>query len=183
MNDDDELHLGDYLEILRRRWLTIALAVVLVVGAAVALSARTEARYRAEARVSVSTTAAQDRLDPSSGSTNAQTLARRLENELELARSDDVEQAAEAAVGGSFDASVRADSDSDTLVFSATALSADAAAERANAYAAAFVAERTSSTADELDAATATLNARLADIETERDDILEQIDDGADERR
>lgn len=183
MNDDDELHLGDYLEILRRRWLTIAIAVVLVVGAAVALSARTEARYRAEARVSVSTTAAQDRLDPSSGSTNAQTLQRRLENELELARSDDVEQAAEAAVGGSFDASVRADSDSDTLVFSATALSADEAAERANAYAAAFVAERTSSTADELDAATATLNARLADIEAERDDILEQIDDGADERR
>lgn len=180
---DDELHLGDYLEILRRRWLTIALAVVLVVGAAAALSYRTDKQYRADARVLVRTTAAQDRLDPSSGSDNVWTLERRLQNEVEFATSNAVEQAAWDAYGAEFSVSVRPDSSSDTLIVSATSGIAEDAADKANTYAETMVAERTQSTADELITATSSLNQRIAEIGEERDAILEQIDDGADERR
>jgi len=183
VNDDDELHLGDYLEILRRRWVTIAVAVALVVGAAAVLSLRTDDKYRADARVLVRTTAAQDRLDPTSGSSNAQTLERRLRNEVEFATSNAVEAAADEAYGEEFDVSVRPDSNSDTLVISATAGTAEEAALRANTYAETLVAERTRSTADELLTATTSLNERIAEIGVERDEILGQIDEGADERR
>lgn len=183
--NDDELHLGDYLEILRRRWLTIAVALTVVVVAAVGLSFMTKPKYRAEARVLVRTTAAQDRLDPSSNANNTQAMARRLQNEVEFAKSNGVEQAVWAAYGVDFedDVSVKPESDSDTLTIAATAGTAQEAADRANSYATTLVAKRTQSTAEELLGATKSLTGRIAEIGTERDGILKQVDAGGDRRR
>ncbi len=181
MNAEDDLDLGSYLEILRRRWLIIVIAVVAALGAAALLCYRTEVRYRAEARVLVRTTAAQDRLDPSSGAaTNA---VRRLQNEVEFATSNEVEEAATAAYGRPFTVTVRPDSASDTLTIAAEAATAAEAAKRANTYAETLVAQRTASTADELLGAMTTLNRRIGEIGNERDELLAQIDRGADKRR
>jgi succinoglycan biosynthesis transport protein ExoP len=180
--NDDRLRLSDYLQTLRRRWVSIVAVTALIVAVAVALSLRSDPRYRAEARVLVSTTAAQDRLDPSTGSSNAQTLARRLKNEVEFARSNTVENAANETYGAPFDVTIRTDRESDTLVIEATATTAEDAADRANVYAKTLVEKRVAATADELVAATASLNDRLTAIDVERREIIAEIDTGEDER-
>ncbi len=173
MNDPAELELRDYFEVLRRRWLVVAVAVAVVVGVAVLASLTQTSRYRSSAEVLI-------RQTPSSVAIGDQVrtgTVRSLANEVRQAEGGAVVDAARALVGEEPDLSVRADADADVVHFSAASANATLAAQAADAYAQAFITERRQSMVAEYMASGEIIEQRMAEIDDEIDAL------GSDDRR
>lgn len=176
-NSTEELELGDYVAILRRRWIFVLLPVLIVPWAAFFLSTSQPDRFVSEARVLLGDTAAQEAVDAGSQSTSFRN--RVLENELRLATGD----AADAEVASLFDvdvenvptATVTAESNADILVFRATSQNPETAANVANAWATAYLDLKAEQTQSSIDGAVTQLETKLTDLQTEREEVRSEL--------
>jgi capsular exopolysaccharide synthesis family protein len=183
-DEQAELELGDYVEILRRRWALVVLAVVVVCGVAILATSTQSPQYRAEARVSITAPTAASTLGLSSAG-----LVRSLSAELRLASLPTGLDAVRDRVGSEPDLSVRSEG-VDTLVFVVVSSDPDLAAFAADEHATEFLVQRREQIVDELTESAVFVEGRLAEIamqidvsgsdtalEAQRDRLTAQLDD------
>lgn len=173
-----ELELADYISILKRRWLWFVLPLLAVPAAAYYQSTTQAERFDASAQVLLSDSAAQEAVD--SGSQSPAFRTRILENEISLARSDQAEIDLADRLG--YDSTQRvprfavtADASSDVLEFSATARSADEAAEIANAAAETYVSLKQQQAQESIAGAVDSLDMRLGELQEERETVRSEL--------
>lgn len=165
VQDSSDVSIGEYLEVIRRRWLWIAATMLVLVGFTLFSDLRAQPVYRASAQLLLRSTTAESVFDTRPVSDPA----RELQNELRLIRSRDVQEAVAEAYGRPFGVSAVAGGDDDVIVLSATASTGKAAAERANIYASTYQDVR-------LDTITADLAKAREVIQKQIDDYQAQID-------
>ncbi len=161
-----ELTLEDYVSILRRRWIWFLAPIVLLAAAATALGLRSEPQYTATATVGLVDSAAQEILGGSN--TNVQVQSRLIENEINFAKTDAVENKVEETLGF-LPATVTISSvaDSDYLDFTATANEPEKSAEWANTWATAYVETKQTEARSSIDNSIAVLEAKRDELNTE----------------
>lgn len=170
----DDLDLRRWLSLVRRRWLAIAITAVLFVAISVGFSARQDPVYRASAQVLVRFQSLETLLD-SAPSATARDAERALENELVLARSTAVANAAADELGYEPTVTVRGASDADVLTLTASSATAEQAAADANTYAAAFLSVRDEQDTADLLAARAEVEEKLAAVDQVLADLERQL--------
>lgn len=173
-----ELQLTDYVDIVgRRKWVIGSIALLLLI-AAIALSASQTPQYRAEARVRVNGSASV--LDDVNLASNVRD--RDLQNEVEFADSDRVAERANADFPGDEEITTRvsASSNSDALTFTAVSNDPETAALIANTYSQAYVSERSLESGEQFLAAVDVINERLSTISTERLELEREIEGNGD---
>jgi capsular exopolysaccharide synthesis family protein len=178
--DDDELDLRAYLTVLRHRWKLIALVAVVAVAAALGLSLRQDALYRAESELLIRQSDSATII----GNTpiiNANDAARRLNNEVRFFESGAVRNAVAAVYDGPLDpesvhASVASDT-SDIVNVHLTAADPDAAAELVNLYADTFLEVRRQQRTDELLAVGEEIQTKIDDLDARIVEIRQPLTD------
>ena len=173
----NELTLLDYLAVLRRRASWVAGPIVALTALTTFLAVNAEPEYRATSAVLIADSAAQAALDPAN--TNPQMLSRRIENEINFARSDATEARVAEALGFlPTDEMVISGIDSaDVLEFSARAANPDDAALYANTWAEAYVATKQLEAQASITAAVDQLEDRLTALQDERVEIRIPLDE------
>lgn len=168
---ENELELGDYIAILKRRWAWVLVPLIAIPALAFYLSTTQTETFSASAEVLLNDSAAQDAVGGGSQSTSFRN--RILENEIRLARSDEATAAMAERLGQSDGSgvgfSVQADSTSDVLIFSATRQTAEGAATVANVAAETYVELKQSQAADSITGAVDNLESRLSELQAERE--------------
>jgi len=176
-----ELQLSDYLDIARRRKWVIASIVLVALAAAILASALQTPQYRAQARVRVESSSNSGSILDDATNLSSNVRDRNLQNEVEFANSDRVEERASANFGEVIDASVAAAGSSDTLTFSAVDEDPERAASVANTFANAYVSERSVVSGERFLSAVNVLNDRLAEISEERLFLERELETTTDE--
>ena len=169
-NSSSELELGDYVAILRRRWIWFLLPTVMLPWAAFFYSTSQPDRFDASARVLLGDSAAEEAVG-----TVSQSIAfrnRLLENELLLATGDTADAEVARRFGVSLDdvppVSASAERSTDVLVFQATAGNPESAANIANAWAETYLVLKQNQTQDSIDGAVTQFEQKLEELQLER---------------
>lgn len=173
---DGELELRDYLAVIRRRKLLIAVVTLLTVGAAFAYSLLQTPVYRATTEVLIQRTASENVLNAEQQQ-NPQAIQQDLQTEIEIIRSRMVQDAVRKAVGYLPAVSVAARGETQVVTISAQDTSEKTAAEKANSYAEVYVAERRRTTADDLLGAASDLQAELDRVDADITEAERRVDD------
>ncbi len=140
----------EYLVVLNRRRVTIALSVLVVVATAIGLSLVQKPAYSASAEVIVPVQPASSALNPTAQQLpEAYASQRSLVDEQQFAQGDDVRKAATAELGYRATVTVTSSATSDLLTFNARSAKKAAAAMIANAYAHGFIRARTTEKANQ----------------------------------
>jgi len=168
-----DIQFRDYIGIAKRRKFIIGAILLLVVGAAVLVSALETPTYKATARVRVGATSTN--VLERNANLSANVRDRTLQNEIDFARSDRVNDAASITLERPIDVSVSSASGSDTLIFSVVDTDADRAAQIANIFANAYVTERSLTSDEGYLNATTVISERLAKIGSERNELLTRL--------
>ena len=160
----------DFLTLLwRRKWIVVTVTVVTVLAVWLVDSSRAET-YQASTRVLVPSG---DAIATSgSGSTATKDAERRLANEIEFLRRDEVRAAVIERVGASPGVGATADARADVIIITARATDPARAAEIANAYAEEYIDARLSSTIEDNLAAASVLREEMALAQLQRADLL-----------
>jgi capsular exopolysaccharide synthesis family protein len=139
----EQTDLREYLHILNRRKLIIALTVVVALGLALAYSVVKTPIYSASATVLVPQQQASSALNiQNSQLPAAQSLQRSLSDEQQFAKGDAVKQAATSKLGYAASVGVGASSTADVLTFTGHSTDKAASAAIANAYANGYITAR-----------------------------------------
>ena len=161
----------------RRKWLILSCVVTVVLTAVVATSLQTP-RYKAESDLLIRQGSSSALLNPEVAQ-SAQNARPLMENELGLARSLRVVEAATKELGFKPEVTVSANAESDIMTITATSTNAVASAAIANAYAAAFIDIRRASLVDEYVGAAETIQAqadqldeKISSLQAERDNAI-----------
>jgi polysaccharide biosynthesis transport protein len=171
--------LRDHLGVVRRRAWVVLVVTALTVLAALVWSLRQTERYQATTQVLVAQElpTAADPLPDQQVETRRLDPLRVMQNEVRLASSELVRDRAAADVGGPVSGSVTNPRDTDVVSITATAASAERAAELANAWAAAYLDERLDDAEaravlgiEQTEQAVTEIDTRLAAIDTELPD-------------
>jgi polysaccharide biosynthesis transport protein len=174
---EDELELGDYLAILKRRWAWVLVPLIALPAIAFYLTTIEAARYDATAEVLLSDSAAQDAVGGGSQSTAFRD--RILENEISLALSDqasiDIAESLAIAVDDIPDFTVTADATSDVLIFNANSGTANGAATVANVAAETYVNLKQEQAAASITGAVTNLEQRLQELQVEREETRSDL--------
>jgi len=167
---EDELDLGDYIDIFRRRWAWVLVPLLALPAIAVLFSSTRADSFDATAEVLLSDSAAQDAVG--GGSQNTSFRDRVLENEISLALSDQAMLAMAERFGREVDDvpefTVTADASSDVLIFSTSRGTADDAAEVANVAAETYVVLKQEQAAASITGAVTNLEQRLLRLQDDR---------------
>lgn len=160
---------GDTLGVLRRRWWVIVLSLVVGICAAWAWTNSITPVYRAETRILIRQSPAQEEF--SSGS-DLRTRERDLKNEVEFALGDTVRNRVAELVPADASIDARALADSDTIVLTAEDADPELSTEYVSTYAQVYVEERARATIASFAQTTEVLRSQLDTVEAERDDVL-----------
>lgn len=175
--DEDELELGDYLAIVKRRWLWVLLPLVALPAIAFYLSTTQADSFDASAQVLLSDSAAQDAIGASNQNTSFRD--RILENEISLALSDQaiavMAERLDLMREDVPDFNVTANSSADILLFSGSGSTPESAATLANVAAESYVFLKQEQSALSITGAVASLEATLLDLQAERDTIRSEL--------
>lgn len=169
------LELRDYLAVIRRRKLLIAVVTLLTVGAGLAYSLLQTPVYAATTEVLIQRTASENVLNAEQQS--PQDIQQDLQTEIEIIRSRTVQDAVRKAVGYLPAVSVAARGETQVVTISAQDTSEKTAAEKANSYAEVYVAERRRTTADDLLGAASDLQAELDRVDADITEAERRVDD------
>jgi uncharacterized protein involved in exopolysaccharide biosynthesis len=152
-------------------------SIVLLAGLATAFGVRADPKYTATASVLLADSAAQEALDL--GSTNTGLLTRRIENGINFAKSDATESLVAERLGFLPDDEVLISGidSADVLEFTGTASRPDDAAIWSNAWAEAYVETKQIEAEGSITAAVDQLEERLANLQTERQEIRDPLDE------
>lgn len=173
---EDELELTDYLRILQRRWIWVALATAIVVGVAVAFTVSQEPRYSATAQVSLGNSAAQEAIQGGIF-VNVPSASRELSNEVNLAVSDLVRLEVVDQLGLEPDVAITAEDESDAIRFTSTAPTADTAALHANTWAQVYVDTKRREATSSINDAVEAFESDLAELRRQRQELRRPLDD------
>jgi capsular exopolysaccharide synthesis family protein len=184
----DDPKLQDYFLVLRRRRRVLVIAVLVAVGAALAISLIQTPRYRAESELLLRRTASEELLVDEVGQVRSSTDSEReLNNEIRLIESRAVRDAVAEVYGGPLDidgvsAGARASESNDVLDISMTAADPAEAAELVNRYAETYIAERKErqvadllATGEEIQTTLDQLREQIAEVSRPLDDINAQV--------
>ena len=171
-----ELELRDYLAVIRRRKLLIALVTLLTVGAALAYSLLQTPVYRATTDVLIQRTASENVLSDVQQQ-NPQEVQQQIQTEIEIIRSRIIQDAVREKLGYVPAVSVAARGQTQVVTISATDTSETTAAEKTNRYAEIYVAERRRATSEDLLGAASDLQAELATVDAKTNDAQQRVSD------
>lgn len=160
MQDRSETNIGDYLSLLRRRWLVIAGTTVLAVAIVAVLDFTTQPVYQASAQLLLQPKQSESIFQPN---TQAADPTRAVQNELKIINSLAVKRAVAKAYGAPIDISAASGGEDDIIILSATDTSPERAAKKVNTYAQTYQTER--------------LNAIVADLSQSKTVLSQQIND------
>ncbi len=163
-----ELNLADYLAVLRRRWLLLALGLALGAAGAIGYSAQQTPLYRSSTSLLVGNDPSIDSLDSGRSAVDRRRL---LQNEVQFIGSERVAAAAAEELGFTATVSAGAADNADLVVITAESRDAGQAAAIANAHAAAFIAERRARTVDGFLTTAEIVQGRIANVEAELDGL------------
>jgi succinoglycan biosynthesis transport protein ExoP len=158
-----EFGLRDYLTVLRRRKGTVLVTVFVIVAAAVVLSLFRTPVYSAESRVVLRQGATESVFDD----TGARVVdpARLVQTEIEMLRSQPVEDKVRAIIGKAPRVSARSIPQTDVIAITARSTSRTEAAQVANAYAQAYIDVRREQAVTELLEAAKQIQEKIADLD------------------
>jgi succinoglycan biosynthesis transport protein ExoP len=168
-----DLELGDYLRVLRRRKLVIALVVAVVVAAALVSSFLQKPVYRAKAEVLLQPRTTESLFDPSSGA--RVDPVRALETEIQVIKSEPVRAAAQQKLGTAAHVSVGGVGQTDVIQISSDSTSPARAEEVANAYATSYVDFKRKQAVDDILAASQEVQTRVDDLQRQIDALSAQV--------
>lgn len=172
---DDELELTDYLRILRRRWLWVALASILVLALAATFTLLSPDRYSSSAQVSLGNSAAQEAIQGGIF-TNVPSASRELSNEVNLAVSDAVRLEVVEQLDGEPDVAISAEDESDAIRFTATSATPEDAAHEANTWAQVYVDTKRREATTSINQAVEAFESDLAELREERQALRQPLD-------
>lgn len=167
-----EPDLLQYVQVLRRRKLTIVLVTILITGIAVAFTFLSTPVYEATATVVLQDTASQDVVTPSGASEDRTAI----QTELEIMQSTEVREEVERRVGADVEVGFRQRPDTKVVALTASDTDADRAAEAANTYAETYIEIRRDRQVEDYLATTEDIQGRKADVEDQLDSLTEELD-------
>lgn len=176
-----ELELRDYLAVIRRRKLLIALVALVTVGVALAYSLLQTPVYQATTDVLIQQTASENVLREDQGGQNPASVQQQIQTEIEIIGSRMIEDAVRNELGYLPDVTIAARGETEVVTISAEDTSEAAAAEQANGYAEAYVAERRRTTTEDLLGAAGELQAELDTVDAEIAEADQEIAQLSDE--
>lgn len=176
---DDELDLRAYLTILRRRWKLVALAMVVTMAAALGMSLRQDAEYRAESEVLIRPTSSSP--IATSGAAAGGVSDRQLNNEVKLFKSSAIVSAVAKVYEGplnpsSVTASV-ASTTADVIAVHLRATDPDEAATLVNLYVTTFIETRRQQRVDELLSVGGEIQGKIDDLSARIAEIRQPLAD------
>ncbi len=165
--EPDELELSDYLTVLRRRKLTIALTAIVVVAAALVYSFLQTPAYRATAEVLLREESTQDIIAGDQQRSSSADLLQQVQTEIEVMRSRSVRDAVREELGYTPSVSIAPKGDTSVVSISATDTEPARAAREANVYAEVFIATRRSGNIEVLEEAVDVLVQQLNEVDAQ----------------
>jgi len=162
---DDELRLGDYLQVLRRRKGTIALTILLLTVPTVVLSILQTPLYAGRAQILLLPRSSETLFDPSSGVRNDP--SREVQNEIRILKSQPVRAAVRAQLGSAPKVSAAPDGQTDIIQVTAKDEDPRRAANLANAYSTAYIEYRRKQSVDDVLAASQQVQSKISDLQTQ----------------
>jgi receptor protein-tyrosine kinase len=169
------MELRDYVRMLRRRKLVIALVIVVVVGLALAASIIEKPVYSSTAEVLLQRKSTETLFDPNTG--QAVDPTRTLETEIRVMKSQPVRAAATEKLGFSGNISATPAGQTDVILVAAQNGSPHRAAAIANAYANAYIDYRRKQAVDDVLAAATEVQAKITDLQKQIDSAPANLKD------
>jgi tyrosine-protein kinase len=165
-----ELEFRDYLRVLRRRKGTIALTVLVVVGAALVFSFVQTPVYESTAEVIVQPRSSQQIVTPQANQ-SATDAQRAIDTEIKVLQSRTVQDAVRKKLGRVPDMSASAAGATDVIALSARSTNAKQAARDANAYARSYLEVRRKQSVDDFLSAGKEVQAKVTDLQRQLDTL------------
>ena len=164
------MDLRDYMRVLVRRKLTIAVTTIVVVGAGLALSFTQTPVYQSTTKILVAPRLA-EQLAGAEATTGGNQPQRGISTEIEVLNSRSTRVAARERLGHPADVSVAAVGDTQVVALTARSTDPERAAADANGYAETYIELRRQQLLDELLAASEEIQGRVSELDQERADI------------
>ncbi len=151
MHAQDELHLREYLEVLKRRRLLLTVTIASFLIAALVWTLVLTPLYRSTAEVLLADSLSESILQPESGGGGSANASRsRVQTEIRVMESRSVRDAVEKVLGFTPKVSIKERGDSDVVGVSATNADPERAAKVAQTYAEVYVDTRRQTRIDQL---------------------------------
>lgn len=160
MTDRSETNVGEYLAVLRRRWLVIVLSTLVAVAIMAAIDMTKTPVYRASTQLLLQPKQSENIFSPSQSAADP---TRAVQNELKIINSLAIRTAVAEAYGSPVTISAASGGEDDVIILSATSTDPKKAAEMANVYAETYQNER--------------FNTIIADLTQSREVLQQQIND------
>lgn len=160
VEDSSNVNVGQYLDVLKRRWLWIVLAVAVLVGLTLFNDLRQRPVYQASTELLLQSKPTASIFEPNPAVSDP---ARALQNELKLINSREVRLAVGKAYGEPVSVRAVAGGEDDIIVLLATGFSGTEAAKKVNTYATTYQSVR--------------LDAQVTDLANGKRIVQQQIDD------
>lgn len=167
IQETSETNVGEYLSVLRRRWLVIVASVVVSVGIVAALDLSKTPVYEASAQLLLQSKQSESIFQPAAG---ADDPTRAVQNELKIIDSLGVRKAVEEANGGQpITIEAVSGGEDDVIILSARDTDPEEAARKVNLYAKTYQAERLDAIVADLSQSKQVLQQQINDFQSEID--------------
>ena len=160
MQDRTETNIGEYLSVLRRRWIVVVATMLVVVGIVAALDFSKTPVYQASAQLLLQPKQSENIFTPTQAAVDP---TRAVQNELKIINSLAIRNAVKKAYGSAISISAVSGGEDDIIILSATDTDPEEAARKVNVYAETYQSER--------------FNAIVADLTQSREVLQQQIND------
>jgi succinoglycan biosynthesis transport protein ExoP len=160
MQDRTDTNIGEYLSVLRRRWIVVVATMLVVVGIVAALDFSKTPVYQASAQLLLQPKQSENIFTPTQSATDP---TRAVQNELKIINSLAIRNAVEKAYGSAISISAVSGGEDDIIILSATDTDPEEAARKVNVYSETYQSER--------------FNAIVADLTQSREVLQQQIND------
>ncbi|MEI7885867.1 MAG: polysaccharide biosynthesis tyrosine autokinase [Actinomycetes bacterium] len=168
MQDRTETNIGEYVAVLRRRWMVIAGTMILVLAIVAALDFSETPIYEASSQLLLQPKQSESIFSPAQSGVDP---TRAVQNELKIINSLAVRTAVAKAYGEKISISAASGGDDDVIILSATDSSPKEAARKVNVYAETYQTERFNAIVDDLTQSKLVLQQQIDDFQKEIDSI------------
>lgn len=172
IQDGTEANLGEYAATLRRRWIWVVGAVVVLVGLSLAQDLRQAPVYRSSAQLLLQAKSSENIF---STATQSPDPSRAILNELRIINSRTVRDAVAKAYGKPISVSAKSGGDDDIIILTATDHNPDVAAKKVNVYATTYQTSRLDAIVSDLATAKKAVTQQVTDYQKQIDDLNKPI--------
>lgn len=166
MHDSAETSVGDYLNVLRRRWLVVLGTTVVAIAVMAFIDLRATPVYQASTQLLLQPTQSESIFQPGAVQVDP---GRAIQNELKVINSLRVRNAVREAYGGPVSINAASGGEDDVIILSATDTNPEEAARKVNVYAETYQEVRLNGIVSELAQSKEVLQQQVDDFQTEID--------------